>query len=63
MALSIDGYTTDAFWRYNSDTKTVFFHLENNIGNEIELGILEGDNIVYTSKVKYGTITAVYVKE
>jgi hypothetical protein len=64
MALSIDGYTTDAFWTYNADNERVSFRLEAEALNDaIELGKLDGDKIVYTSSVKHGTITAVYIKE
>ena len=64
MALSIDGYTTDAFWTYNADNDRVSFRLEADALTEaIELGKLDGDKIIYTSSVKHGTITAVYVKD
>jgi len=64
MALSIDGYTTDAFWTYNSENDRVSFRLEADaLDDAIELGKLDGDKIVYTSSVKHGTITAIYVKE
>jgi hypothetical protein len=64
MALSIDGYTTDAFWTYNPDNDRVSFRLEAEALNDaIELGKFDGDKIFYTSSVKHGTITAVYVKE
>lgn len=64
MALTIDGYTTDAFWTYHSDRNMVSFRLAAEVlEDEIELGKMEGDKIVYTSSVKHGTITAVYVKE
>jgi len=62
MTLVIDGYTTEAFWTYNSEG-IVAFRLDDEMGDAIELGKLEGKKIVYTSKVKYGTITAIYVKE
>ncbi len=63
MALSIDDYTTDAIWTYNSDSDIISFRLDANAGDAIELGKLEGGKIVYTSSVKHGTLTAVYVKE
>ena len=64
MALSIDGYTTDAFWTYDDENGTVSFRLEDNdIGEEINLGKVDGSKIVYNSSVKHGIITAVYVKE
>jgi hypothetical protein len=63
MALSIDAYTTDAIWTYNSDSGIISFRLDANVGDAIELGKLEGNKIVYTSSVKHGTLTAVYVKE
>ncbi|MCD4725061.1 MAG: hypothetical protein K8R63_09495 [Bacteroidales bacterium] len=64
MALSIDAYTTDAIWSYNSDSGIISFRLDaSQVGDAIELGKLEGDKIVYTSSVKHGTLTAVYVKE
>lgn len=64
MALSIDGYTTDAFWIFNPDNDRLSFRLEKEALNDaIELGKYDGDKIVYTSSVKHGTITAVYVKE
>ena len=64
MALSIDTYTTDAIWTYNSDNGMISFRLEaDKVGDAIELGKIEGGKIVYTSSVKHGTLTAVYVKE
>jgi len=64
MALSIDGYTTDAFWTFNADNDRLSFRLEKEALNDaIELGKFDGDKIVYTSSVKHGTITAVYIKE
>jgi len=64
MALTIDGYTTDAFWTYDDDNGTVSFRLEDNdIGEAINLGKVDGDNIVYNSSVKHGIITAIYAKE
>ena len=64
MALSIDGYTTDAYWTYNSGSDMVSFRLEAEVlENAIELGKFTGGKIVYTSSVKNGTITAVYIKE
>jgi hypothetical protein len=64
MALSIDGYTTDAFWTYNEDNDRISFRLEADaLDDAIELGKLEGSKIIYNSSVKHGTITAVYVKE
>ena len=64
MALSIDGYTTDAFWAFNADNDRVSFRLEADaLDQSIELGKLEGDKIMYTSSVKHGIITVVYVKE
>jgi hypothetical protein len=64
MALSIDGYTTDAFWTYNNDNDRLSFRLEAEVLNDaIELGKFDGKKIIYTSSVKHGTITAVYVKE
>lgn len=64
MSLSIDGYTTDAFWTFNSDNDRVSFRLEaDGLDNAIELGKFNSGKIIYTSSVKHGTITAVYVKE
>ncbi len=64
MALSIDGYTTDAFWTFNSDNDRLSFRLEaDGLNDAIELGKFNGDKIIYTSSVRHGTITAVYVKE
>lgn len=63
MALSIDSYTTDAIWTYNSDSDIISFRLDATGGDDIELGKLEGGKITYTSSVKHGTLTAVYVKE
>jgi hypothetical protein len=64
MALSIDGYTTDAFWTFNEDNDRLSFRLEADaLDDAIELGKLEGNKIIYNSSVKHGTITAVYVKE
>ena len=62
MTLIIDGYTTEAFWSYDSEG-ILTFRMDAELGDPIELGKLEGNKIVYTSKVKYGTITAIYVKE
>jgi len=64
MALSIDGYTTKAFWAYNSENDRLSFRLEADaLDDAIELGKLDGSKIVYTSSVKHGIITAVYVKD
>ena len=63
MALSIDAYTTDAIWAYDSDSDIISFRLDVDAGDAIELGKLEGGKIVYTSSMKHGTLTAVYVKE
>ena len=64
MSLSIDGYSTDAFWTYDSDKGIVSFRMEaESIDDPIELGKLDGNKIVYTSNVKHGTITAVYIKK
>jgi hypothetical protein len=64
MALSIGGYDTDAFWSFDSETDIVSFRLDDKeVGEAIELGKLDGGDIVYTSAVKHGTITAIYVKE
>lgn len=64
MELSIDGYTSKAFWSFNEDEKLITFLFDQQSkGQPIELGKLEGKKITYTSKVKNGTITAVYVKE
>ncbi len=64
MALTIDDYTTDAFWAYDGDNSTVSFRLENNdFGEAINLGKFDGGKIVYNSSVKHGIITAVYVKK
>ena len=64
MALSIDGYSTDAFWTYNSDNDRISFRLEADaMDDAIELGKLDGDKIKYVSSVKHGTITVLYVKE
>lgn len=64
MALTIDGYTTDAFWTYNKENDRISFRLEANaLDDAIELGKLEGNKIIYNSSVKHGTIKAVYVKE
>ena len=64
MTLTIDGYTTDAFWTYDDDNGTVSFRLEDNdIGEAINLGKVDGSKILYNSSVKHGIITAVYVKE
>ena len=64
MALTIDGYTTDAFWTFNPDDNMVSFHMEEDFQSDaIDLGKYKDGKIVYTSSVKHGTITAVYVKE
>lgn len=64
MELSIDGYTSKAFWSFDEDEKLITFLFDQkNVGEPIELGKLEGKKITYTSKVKNGTITAVYMKE
>ena len=64
MDLTIDGYTTSAFWTYNADNDRISFRLEADaLDDAIELGKLDGNKIIYTSSVKHGTIKAVYVKE
>ena len=64
MALSIDGYTTDAFWTYDDENGTVSFRIgDNDTGEAINLGKVDGSKIVYNSSVKHGIITAIYVKE
>jgi len=64
MALTIDGYTTDAYWSFNADSDMISFRLEKDaLDDVIELGKYKDGRIVYTSSVKHGTITAVYVKE
>ena len=64
MALTIDGYTTDAFWTFNPDNNMISFHMEKDfLSDAIDLGKYKDGKIVYTSSVKHGTITAVYVKE
>jgi len=64
MALTIDGYTTDAFWTFNADDNMLSFHMEKDfLADAIDLGKYKDGKIVYTSSVKHGTITAVYVKE
>lgn len=64
MALTIDGYTTSAFWTYDEDNDMVSFRLEAEaLDKAIDLGRFDGDKIVYTSSVKHGTITAVYARE
>jgi len=64
MSLSIDGYTTDAFWTYNSDNDRISFRLEADaMDDAIELGKMDGDKIKYVSSVKHGTITVFYIKE
>ncbi|MEE4256931.1 MAG: hypothetical protein V2I47_07825 [Bacteroidales bacterium] len=64
MALTIDGYTTDAFWTFNADDNMLSFHMEKDfLTDAINLGKYKDGKIVYTSSVKHGTITAVYVKE
>lgn len=64
MVLSIDGYSSDAFWSYDeADGMITFLFEAGEVEDPIELGKLEGDRIVYTSSVKHGNITSVYVKE
>ena len=64
MTLTIDGYSTDAFWTYNEDDGMVSFRLESDpLDDAMELGKYEDGKIIYTSKVKHGSITAVYMKE
>ena len=63
MSLIIDGYTTDAFWAYESNEGMLTFRMDAEFGEPITLGKLDGNKIVYTSDVKHGTITAIYVKE
>lgn len=64
MALTIDGYTTDAYWTYDSDDNMISFRLKKEVlTGAIDLGKYKDGKIVYTSSVKHGTITAVYVKE
>ena len=62
MTLTIDGYTTEAFWSINSEG-VISFRMDSDIDDPIELGKHEGNKIVYTSNVKHGSITAIYVKE
>ncbi|MEN8223942.1 MAG: hypothetical protein ABFS05_01165 [Bacteroidota bacterium] len=63
MTLSIDGYQSEAFWAYHSEDGDISFRMDAELGDPIELGKLEGNKIIYTSSVKHGSITAVYVKE
>ena len=64
MQLSIDAYESKAFWSFNSEEDLVTFLFdEQSLGEPIVLGKLEGKKIVYTSKVKHGSITTIYVKE
>lgn len=64
MVLSIDGYSSDAFWSYNDNDGMITFLFEaGKVDDPIELGKLEGDKIIYTSSVKHGNITVVYMKE
>lgn len=64
MALTIDGYSTDAFWTFNGDSDMITFRLEKDaLDSSIELGKYDDGKIVYTSSLKHGTITAIYVKE
>jgi hypothetical protein len=63
MTLSIDGYTSEAFWTYDDSDGSISFRMDEEFGEPIELGKLDGSEILYTSSVKHGTITAVYVKE
>ncbi len=64
MTLTIDGYSTKAFWTYDEDDGMVSFRLEDDpLTQAIELGKFDDGRITYTSKVKHGSITAVYVKE
>ncbi|MDT8393165.1 MAG: hypothetical protein RQ761_04940 [Bacteroidales bacterium] len=64
MVLTIDGYRSDAFWAYNSENNMITFMFEEgDVGDPIELGRLDGNKILYTSSVKNGNITSVYVKE
>lgn len=64
MALTIDGYVTNAFWTYDSETDIITFTIgKSGIGEPIELGKLDGKKIVYTSSFKHGSVTAVYEKE
>jgi hypothetical protein len=64
MVLSIDGYTSDAFWSYDEENGMITFLFEaGEVEDPIELGKLEGDKIIYTSSVKHGNIKSVYVKE
>ena len=64
MALTIDGYTTDAFWTFSSDSDMITFRLEKDaLDDAIELGKYKDGKIVYTSSVKHGTITAIYTRE
>ena len=64
MVLTIDGYRSEAFWSYDEEDGMITFLFEaGKVENPIELGKLEGDKIIYTSSVKHGNITSVYVKE
>jgi hypothetical protein len=64
MALTIDGYTTDAYWTYNPDDNMLSFRLKKDVlTGAIDLGKYRDGKIVYTSSIKHGTITAVYIRE
>lgn len=64
MTLVIDGYTTNAFWLYNENTGVVTYRLKQEFGqDEYELGTLEGDRIISSSKLKHGTLTSVHKKD
>jgi hypothetical protein len=64
MILIIDGYRSEAFWSYDEvDGMITFLFEAGEVENPIELGKLDGDKIIYTSSIKHGNITSVYVKE
>lgn len=64
MTLIIDGYTTNAYWLYDKDTKMVSYRLKEEFEqDEYDLGKLEGNKIVNKSDLRYGSITSVHVKD
>ena len=64
MTLDIDGYITNAFWLYDKDTKMVSYRLKEEFEqDEYNIGKLEDGKIINNSKLKYGTITSVHVKD
>ena len=64
MTMVIDGYTTKAFWLYDEETEILSYRLKDEFEqDEYTIGRLEDGKIINNSKLKYGTITSVHVKD